>query len=48
MIKRLIFSIFWILKYKKIDLKRSPTKYINFLIHNEINKKSWWKNEKCK
>ena len=48
MIKRLIFSISWFLKYKKIDLKRSPTKHINYLIQNEVNRKVGGKNEKCK
>lgn len=48
MVKRLIFSISWLLKYKKIELIKSPTKHINYMIQNELNKKSWWKNEKCK
>lgn len=42
MVKRLIFSISWLLKYKKIELIKSPTKHINYMIQNELNKKSWW------
>lgn len=48
MIKRLIFSISWFLKYKKIELIKSPTKHINYLIQNEVNRKVGGKNEKCK
>lgn len=48
MVKRLIFSISWLLKYKKIEFIKSPTKHINYMIQNELNKKVGGKNEECK
>ena len=48
MVKKLIFSISWFLKYKKIEFIRSPTKHINYLIQNEFNKKVGGKNEEYK